>query len=93
MTDVLYRYKVRWIEAAAACPIFTSLICYYVEGDRGHMMNVEQHRPDRGYAVRGNVYSFGMPWEQIIQNMEKVIEAEDVSYLCGKCWAQILHDE
>ena len=44
-------------------------------------MNVQQHRPDRGYAVRGNVYSFGMPWEQIIQNMEKVIDAEDVSYL------------
>ena len=81
MTDVLYRYKVRWIEDAAACPIFTALICYYVEGDRGHSMNVQQHLPDRGYAVRGNVYSFAMPWEQIIQNMEKVLQGEDVSYL------------
>ena len=50
VTSVLYEYKVRWIEAAAACPVFTALICYYVEGDRGHLMNVQQHRPDRGYA-------------------------------------------
>ena len=61
VTKVLYQYKVRWIEAAAACPIFTALICYYVEGDRGHLMNVQQHGPERGSAVRGNVYSFHMP--------------------------------
>ena len=41
--DILYKYKVRWIEAAAACPIFTALITYYVEGDKGHLLNVEQH--------------------------------------------------
>ena len=31
VTDVLYRYKVRWIGAAAACPIFTSLICFMLK--------------------------------------------------------------
>ena len=44
-------------------------------------MNVEQHRPARGYAVRGNVYSFHMPWDQIAQNMMQVVEKEDVDYL------------
>ena len=81
VTSVLYQYKVRWIEAAAACPIFTALICYYVEGDRGHLLNVQQHKPERGYAVRGNVYSFHMPWEEIAQSMAKVVESEDVDYL------------
>ena len=44
-------------------------------------MNVQQHGPERGYAVRGNVYSFHMPWEHIAKNMEKVVESEDVDYL------------
>ena len=39
MTALLYEYKVRWIEDAAACPIFsaTALITYCAEGDRGHL--------------------------------------------------------
>ena len=81
VTSVLYQYKVRWIEAAAACPIFTALICYNVEGDRGHLLNAQQHEPERGYAVCANVYSFHMPWEQIAQRIATVVESEDVDYL------------
>ena len=51
---LLYKYRVRWIEVAAACPIFTTLITYYVEGDRGYLLNAEQHKANRAYAVRGN---------------------------------------
>ncbi len=77
VTSLLYKYRVRWIEAAAACPVFTALITYYVEGDRGHLLNAEEHRPQRAYAVRGNVYSFHMPWEEIARKLDKVLEAED----------------
>ncbi len=35
VTAVIYKYKVRWIEAAAACPIVTALITYYAEGEQG----------------------------------------------------------
>ena len=73
-TALLYKYKVRWIEAAAACPIFTALITYYVEGDKGHLLNEEQHRPKRGYAVRGNVYSFHMPWEEILEKIGGLLQ-------------------
>jgi hypothetical protein len=76
-TALLYKYRVRWIEAAAACPVFTALITYYVEGDKGHLLNAEQHRPQRGYAVRGNVYSFHMPWEEIMSKLGSVLDAED----------------
>jgi hypothetical protein len=52
VTAVIYKYKVRWIEAAAACPIFTALITYYAEGERGHLMEEEMHGPQRAYNVR-----------------------------------------
>ena len=81
MTSVLYQYKVRWIEAAAACPIFTAMICYYVEGDKGHLLNEQVRRPGRGYAVRGNAYSFHMPWEKIMKDIGKVVAADEAMEL------------
>ena len=80
-TEIIYKYRVRWIEAAAACPVFTCLITYYVEGDRGHLMNVEQHRPHRSYAVRGNVYSFYLPWEEIANKLGSVLEDDEAVVL------------
>ena len=81
VTEVIYKYRVRWIESAAACPVFTCLITYYVEGDRGHMMNVEHHRPNRQYAVRGNVYSFFLPWEEIAKKLGSVLEDDGLDVL------------
>ena len=53
--DIVYKYKVRYIECAAASPLFTALMMYDVEGDQGHMLNVIQHKPQRAYACRGSV--------------------------------------
>ncbi len=69
VTPLLYKYRVRRIEVVAACPIFTGRFTYYVEGDRGHLLNAVQHKPNRAYAVRGNAYSFHMPWEEIGRSM------------------------
>ena len=80
-TEVIYKHRVRWIESAAACPVFTCLITYYVEGDRGHMMNVEHHRPNWQYAVRGNVYSFHLPWEEIAKKLGSVLEDDGLDVL------------
>ena len=63
--NFLYQEKVRWIEAAAACPVWTSVVSFYIEEDRGHLMEEELHRSDFRVAVRGNVSSFSMPWEEI----------------------------
>ena len=73
---IVYKYKVRYIECAATSPLFTALITYYVEGNKGHMLNVRQHKPQRAYAIRGNVYSFHMPWEDIAAKLG-AITAED----------------
>ena len=51
VTEIVSKYKVRWIEAAAACPVFTALITYYLEGDRGHLMNEDLQAPTRNLIV------------------------------------------
>ena len=38
-TDLIVRFKVRWIEIAAVLPMWTHMIVYYVEGHEGHVMN------------------------------------------------------
>ena len=68
-TELLYEHKVRWIEAAAACPVWTSMVSFYLEQDRGHVMDVDMHRADHRIAVRGNVSSFSMPWEEILATL------------------------
>ena len=35
----LVKHRVRWIECAAASPVLTCLTAYYVEGDRGHLLD------------------------------------------------------
>ena len=39
MDREILRLGVRWIELAAASPILNCIVTYYVEGDRGHLMD------------------------------------------------------
>ena len=39
MDKEILRCGVRWIELAAASPILNCIVTYYVEGDRGHLMD------------------------------------------------------
>ena len=90
-TDIIYKYKVRWIECAAACPFFTSLINYYVEGDKGHLLNEKMHRGRHPVAVRGNVYSFHMPWEEIMCKMAEATGIPDLDKALSKTFENLPH--
>ena len=80
MSANLHKYRVRRIEAEAACLVFTSLRrSYYGEGERGHLLNAQQHRPQRAYAVRGSIYSFHVPWEDIGMNLGQILTEEQSS--------------
>ena len=51
--------KVTWLEATIACPIFTGLLTYYIEGDtneRGHLMEEALANPQRAIGIRGNCF-------------------------------------
>ena len=57
--DFIVANKVTWLEATIACPVFSGLVTYYIEGDasqRGHMMKEQLGKPQRAWAVRGNIF-------------------------------------
>ena len=85
-TELLYQHQVRWIEAAAACPVWTSMVCYYLEADRGHLMDEDIHRADHRIAVRGNVSSFSMPWEEILATLDPTRDGH-------KTWGALPHSK
>ena len=43
-TDLIVTHKVRWIEAAAVLPCWTSMIVYYVEESYGHLLEEQVGR-------------------------------------------------
>ena len=67
--EEIYEWKVRWIEAAAATPFWTSCTVFYVEEDQGHLMGEQMYQPTYRTASRGNVFSLLMPWEDIIKGL------------------------
>jgi len=71
---VIARYDARWIECACASLCWTTLITYQLEEPYGHLMYESMQGARSRTAARGNVFSFMMPWEDILQMMKK---AED----------------
>jgi hypothetical protein len=78
LPKLIYDLKVRWIEAAAACPHWTTQILYYIEGDRGHLLEEELFKPKFRTAVRGNIFSFHMPWEDIMASLARTVDDEEL---------------
>ena len=75
MHPIISLNKVKWIEAVTACPFFTCLITYYVEGEpkqRHHLGDEELGQQERAYASRGNVFSYILPWESILRAASSV---------------------
>ena len=79
--DVIYKYKVRWIEAAIATPCWTSMIVYYAEGDYGHLMTQPLGRQEHRALVKGTCFSFHMPWEDILEDLHRNCSDQDLSHL------------
>ena len=49
------------------------MIVYYVEGDRGHLMNEVLKENQHRAAVRGQAFSFIMPWDEIVKSLHQRI--------------------
>ncbi len=70
-TDLIVRYRVRWMEVAIVSPCWASMIAYYVEGDYGHLLNEEAGRQKFRNVVRGSCCSFHMPLEDILEELRE----------------------
>ena len=73
ISSIITQYQVRWIEMAAVLPYWTCMIVYYVEGDRGHLMNEVLKENQHRAAVRGQAFSFIMPWDEIVKSLHQRI--------------------
>ena len=78
-TDLIVRYQVRWIELAVVLPTWTNMIVWHIEGDYGHTMREPIARKAFRTAVRGYCYSFIMPWEDIVRNLEEVMSDAELA--------------
>ena len=77
-TELLTQHKVRWIEMAAVLPMWTHMIVYYVEGNAGHVMNQVVGKAEWRSNVKGQCFSFIMPWAQLIREFKTRMERDDL---------------
>ena len=69
--------KVTWLEATIAAPVFSGLITYYIEGpprERHNLMDSTLGKAARSYGVRGNIFSFLLPWEHVLRQLFEKVE-------------------
>ena len=61
----MVEHRVTWLECAAACMVWSTMLVYYLEDPYGHLMKEDMGMPKGRTHVRGNLFSFSMPWEDI----------------------------
>ena len=47
------------------------MMCFYIEGDQGHLLEETMFESSFMSVVRGNVFSYHMPWEKIMTFLER----------------------
>ena len=73
--SIVIRYRVRWIEMAVVLPYWTCVIVYYVEADRGHLMNEVVKEQQHRTGVRGQAFTFLTSWEQIAKSLHQRVKS------------------
>ena len=81
MTGLVAKYEVRCVEMLIAIPVWTTTSVFYVEGDRGHLLQEKVGQKRWRTAMRGYVSSFVMPWEDILQQLRGRVEDHEMERL------------
>ena len=61
----LVENAVTWLECAAASVCWSTMLVYYLEDPFGHLMDEKMGDAQGRTHIRGNLFSFNMPWEDI----------------------------
>jgi len=56
-------------------------MCFYIEGDQGHLLEETMFRSSFMTVVRGNVHSYHMPWEKILHFLNRTTSDAKLSLL------------
>ena len=52
---------VTWLECAACCTVWSTILVYYLEAPYGNLIDVPLGKSEARTTIRGNLFSFGMP--------------------------------
>ena len=74
----LVENQVTWLECAASSVCWSTMLVYYLEDPFGHLMNDTMGDPKGRTRVRGNLFSFNMPWEDIERSCNAALKAATV---------------
>ena len=61
---------------------FSGLVTYYIEGpaeDRRNLMETPLGKAQHSYGIRGNIFSFLLPWEKVLTQLFDKVEDGDLS--------------
>ena len=61
----LVEKDVSWLECAACSTVWCTMLVYYLEAPFGNLIDVPLGKPQGRTQVKGNLFSFSMPWEDI----------------------------
>ena len=98
---VLVSKRVTWLELACASICWSTILVCYLEEPFGHLMLEEGSGACARTKVRGNRFSFAMPWEDIEANCHIVMTGaanssagnkRELKTINRKC-SQVPHDE
>ena len=68
---LLVEKHVTWLECACASLVWSTILVYYLEEPHGHLMLEEMEGAQARTQVRGNVFSFSLPWEDIEERCQE----------------------
>ncbi len=66
--------QVTWLECACASLCWSTLLVYYLEESYGHLMLESMEGPQSRTQVRGNLFSFSLPWEDVERCCRAAVE-------------------
>ena len=81
-TGILSRMQVHGWKATVACPVFSSILTYVVEGsteERGHLMTRPLTNSPKSVALRGNLWSSMLQWDKLMPKLSRSWQEEDVA--------------
>ena len=80
----LYLREVTVFEMVCASPCITAMICYSLEHKQGALFDSQVHMSEHRIGARGDVTTFPLPWEAILQEMRKIESEQELALPRGE---------